>query len=93
MREFDPQREWIAGGDALIRKGSNELGRVNELHALALARRGLQADEEIRDLQLVLDERPAGLAVLAAPFDVGECDAITLDKETRAAASFSSRSW
>src|SRR5271157_746338 len=85
MRELDPQREWIAGDNSLIGEGSDEFSGVNELHVGASARRALQADIEVHDLQLVLDERAAGLAVLAAPFDVGKCDAVALDKEARAA--------
>ena len=40
----------------------------------------LQRDREIDDLQLMFDERAPGLAVLAAPFDVGELDAVALDQ-------------
>ena len=40
---------------------------------------------EIHDVKLVLDERPAGFAVLAAPLDIGEVDAVALDQETGAA--------
>ena len=58
---------------------------MDEPHVGAIARRALQADVEIHDLELVLDERPAGLAVLAAPFDIGEVDAVALDQEARAA--------
>jgi len=35
----------------------------------------------------VRDERTPGFAVLAAPLDVGEVDAIVLDQETSAAIS------
>ena len=42
-------------------------------------------DVEIHNVKLVLDERAAGLAVLAAPFDIGEVDAVALDQEAGAA--------
>ena len=79
MRERDAQREWIPAGDVLIGEGSDKLGGMNELHVGASTRGALQADIKVHDLQLVLDERPPGLAVLAAPFDVGEFDAVALD--------------
>ena len=47
--------------------------------------RALQRDIKVHDLELMLDERPAGLAVLAAPFDIGEIDAVALDQEPGAA--------
>jgi hypothetical protein len=53
------------------------------LAAGTLARSALQRDGEIDDLDLVLDERPAGFAVLPAPFDIGEGNAIALDQEPR----------
>src|SRR5208283_4793203 len=85
MRERDPQRERIAGGNALIREASDELGGVNEPNVGASARGALQADIKVHDLQLVLDERPPGLAVLAAPLDIGKFDAVALYKQARAA--------
>ena len=85
MRERNAQREWIAGGDALIGEGSDELVGVNELHVGASAGRALQPDREVHDLELVLNEWPPGLAVLAAPFDVGEFDTVALYKQARAA--------
>src|SRR5208283_4844898 len=85
MRERNAQGEWIPASDALIGEGSDQLGGVNELHVGASAGRALQADIEVHDLQLVLDERPPGLAVLAAPFDVGEFDTVALYKQARAA--------
>ena len=39
MRERDAQRKWIAGGNALIREGSDHLVGVDELHVGASARR------------------------------------------------------
>ena len=84
MRERDAQCEWIAGGNALIGEGSDEFSGVNELHVGPSARRALQADVEVHDLKLVLDEWPPGFAVLAAPLDIGECDAVALDEKPRA---------
>jgi hypothetical protein len=59
---------------------SRRLVGMNEAHVAALAGGAMQADIEVHDLKLVLDKRPAGRAVLAAPFDVGEIDAVALDQ-------------
>ena len=53
---------------------------MDELHVVSSAGSELQRDREIDDLQLMLDKRAAGLTVLAAPFDVGELDAVALDQ-------------
>jgi hypothetical protein len=57
---------------------------VDELHVGAGARGALQADVEIHDLKLVLDERATRQAVLSAPFDVGKLDAVALNQEAGA---------
>ena len=53
---------------------------MDELHVVSSTSGELQRDREIDDLQLMLDERAAGLAVLAAPFDVGKLNAVALDQ-------------
>ncbi len=75
VRNLDPQRERVALTEALVGKGSNDLVRVNEPYIPALRDRTLQGDVEVYDLKLVLDERPAGVAIFPAPLDIGEVDA------------------
>ena len=84
VRELDAQGERIARGARLLRKSGDDVVGMDELHVASSASGKLQRDREIDDLQLMLDERAAGLAVLAAPFDVGELDAVALDQQSRA---------
>ncbi len=85
VREGDTHRERFAG--ATLRRGrrGDHLVRMYETHVATIARRVLQRHVEVDDLQLVLDERPAGFAVLAASVDVGESDPVVLDQKTRSA--------
>jgi hypothetical protein len=53
----------------------------------AAAHRTLKCNIEIHDPQLVFDERSAGLAILAAPFDVGEFDTVAIDEQSRSTVS------
>ena len=85
IRERHPERKRIALAEGLIGKGGNHLGRMDEPNAGASLRRPLQRHVKIDDLKLVLDEGAAGFAVLAAPFDIGEIDAVALDQEAGAA--------
>jgi hypothetical protein len=85
MREGDPERKRIAGGNMLIWEARDLLVGVDELHVGVFACRPLQADVKIHDLKLVLDERSANFAILATPFDVGKLDAVALDQEAGAA--------
>ena len=62
--------------------GDDVIG-MDELYVASSSRRELQRDQEFDDLQLVFDEGSAGVAVLSAPFDVGELDAIALDQQSR----------
>ena len=80
VRELHAQRQRIAGGARLLRKSGDDVVGMDELHVAPSTGGDLQRDREIDDLQLMLDERAAGLAVLAAPFDVGELDAVALDQ-------------
>jgi hypothetical protein len=50
---------------------------------IASAHCRLQRNVEVDDFQLMLDEGTAGLAILAAPFEIGEGDA-TAFQQTRA---------
>jgi hypothetical protein len=59
------------------------LGRRDEPNIGAPGYGALQGDREIDDLDLALDERPPGAAVLPTPFHVGEGDAVPFDKEAR----------
>jgi hypothetical protein len=49
---------------------------MNETHVAAVARGVLQRNMEINDLDLVLDERTTGFAVLPAPLNGAEISAI-----------------
>ena len=80
VRELHAQRQRIVCGARLLRKSGDDVVGMNELHVASSAGGDLQRDREIDDLQLMLDKRPAGFAVLAAPFDVGELDAVALDQ-------------
>ncbi len=80
VRELHAQRQRIARGASLLRKSGDDVVGMDELHVAPSASGELQRHQEIDDLQLMLDERAAGLAVLAAPFDVGEFDAVALDQ-------------
>ena len=85
VRELHAQRQGIACGASLLRKSGDDVVGMDELHVSSSTSSDLQRDREIDDLQLMLDERTAGVAVLPAPFDVGELDAVALDQEARAA--------
>jgi hypothetical protein len=50
--------------------GGDHLCGGDQLDTAACSHGALQADLEIYDLDLVLNERPAGFAVLAAPFRI-----------------------
>ena len=65
---------------SLLRKTSDDVVGVDELHVASSASGELQRDREIDDLQLMLDEWAPGLTVLPAPFDVGELDTVALDQ-------------
>ena len=80
VRELHAQRQRIACGARLLRESGDDVVGMDELHVAPSTGGDLQRDREIDDLQLMLDERAASLAVLAAPFDVGEFDALTLDQ-------------
>src|SRR5450631_1368247 len=47
--------------------------------------RGFQGDRKVHDLQLVFDKGPAGFAVLAAPLDVREVEAVLFNEKPGAA--------
>jgi len=85
VREFGAEREWAAGIDAVIRKRRCEFVGMHEAEVGAAARRTLQRDVEVHDPKLMLDEWPTGLAILAAPLDIGEIDAVPFDQEPGAA--------
>ena len=61
-------------------KAGDDVVGMDELHVAPGTSGELQRDREIDDLQLMFDEWAAGLAVLPAPFDVGELDAVALDQ-------------
>jgi hypothetical protein len=63
-----------------IAKCRDHFVAVDEVRIFASAHRRLQCDVEVRDLQLMLDERTAGLAIFAAPFEVGEGGAVALQQ-------------
>ena len=70
-----------------VRSGSAAMissGRIRRTSGRSRTAR-CKGDVEVHDVELVLDERAAGLAVLAAPFDVGEVDAVAFDQEAGAA--------
>ena len=79
VRELHAQGQRIAGGARLLGEASDDVVGVDELHVASSAGGELKRDREIDDLQLVLNKGAAGLAVLAAPFDIGELDAVALD--------------
>src|SRR5579862_1262605 len=56
---------------------------ANELNIRPAPYRPLQCHLKIDDLDLVLDERPAGFAVLAAPLHIPKLHAIAVAKQTR----------
>src|SRR5579872_4431970 len=58
---------------------------MDQTHVRTASSCDLQGDIEIHDLKLMVDEGTTGLAVLAAPLDIGEVDAIALDQEPRPA--------
>src|SRR5271165_3622570 len=80
VRELHAQRQRIACGASLLRESGDDIVGMDELHVVSNASGELQRDREIDDLQLMLDERAAGAAVLAAPFDICELDAVALDQ-------------
>ena len=79
VRELHAQGQRIAGGARLLGEASDDVVGVDELHVASSAGGELKRDREIDDLQLMFDERTAGLAILPAPFDIGELDAVALD--------------
>src|SRR5205823_1292431 len=84
VRDFRPQGKWIASIEGLIGERGDQLVRVDQL--LVSAPHGyLQGDIEIDDRQLVLDEGTPGAAVVAAPLDIGEINAVAFDQEAGAA--------
>ena len=85
VRDLHAERKGIACAERLIGKGGDHLVRMNKAKVSAMADGILERDVKIDDLKLVLDEGAAGLAVLAAPLDIGEIDAVALDQEARAA--------
>src|SRR4029077_418702 len=85
VRNLYPKRKGVALAEALVGERSDDFVRVNKPYVAASRSRALQRHVEIHDLKLVLDERSPGVAILAAPFDIGEIDAVALDQEPRAA--------
>ena len=55
---------------------------MDQPDVIAFARGSLKPNIEIYDPQLMFDERSAGFPVLAAPFDVGEFNAIVCDEKS-----------
>ena len=80
VRELHAQRQRIARGARLLGESRDDVVGMDELDVASSASGELQRDRKIDDLQLMLDERAAGLAVLATPFNVGELDAVALDQ-------------
>ena len=81
IRKFDFEGKRIA---RLLRRlgcGCDDVVRMEETHVAAIVCGPLQRNMEIDDLKLVLDERSAGFTVPAAPFDVGEFDAVMFGQE------------
>ena len=67
MRQLRSQRERGTAGAHRLPRGCDHFLGGDEPDIAALRHRALQRDLKIDDLDLVLDERPAGFAVLAAP--------------------------
>jgi hypothetical protein len=80
VRELHAKRQGIARGASLLGESGDDVVGMDELHVASSSCGELKRDREIDDLQLMFDERPPGLAVFAAPFDVGELDAVALDQ-------------